>query len=66
MDIKLVGMSEADDLISGKLLERWKPMTKKEKKKFDKMVQKHKEEVEKRTGMNYDDWMQEICEKLGL
>jgi hypothetical protein len=59
-------MSEADDLISGKLLERWKPMTKKEKKKFEKIVQKHKEEVEKRTGMKHEDWMQEICEKLGL
>ena len=52
--------------INGMLTDRWKPMSKKEKKKFDKIVADHKKEVEKRTGMTYDDWMQEICDKLNI
>ncbi len=52
--------------IEGMLTDRWKPMTKKEKKKFDKIVEEHRKEVEKRTGMTYDDWMQEICDKLNI
>ena len=41
-------------------------MSKKEKKKFDKIVEEHRKEVEKRTSMTYDDWMQEICDKLNI
>jgi len=54
------------DNIEGMLTDRWKPFTKKEKKMFDKIVEEHRKEVEKRTGMTYDDWMQEICDKLNM
>lgn len=43
-----------------RLTKRWKPMTKKEKKKFDKVIEEHRKEMEKRTGMTYEDWQQTI------
>ena len=50
--------------IAGMLVRKWKPFTKREKKKFDKIVADHKKEVEKRTGMTYEDWIQEIGDKI--
>ena len=52
--------------IEGMLTDRWKPFTKKEKEEFDKIIEEHKKEVEKRTGMSYEDWMQEIGDKLNI
>jgi len=50
--------------IEGMLTNRWKPFTEKEKKEFEKIIKEHKKEVEKRTGMSYEDWMQEIGNKI--
>jgi len=50
--------------IEGVFTDRWKPFTEKERKEFEKIIEDHKKEVEKRTGMTYEDWIQQISDKI--
>jgi len=46
--------------ISKMLRRKPRVMSKRDKEKFDKLIENHEKEIKKRTNMTFEDWQQQI------